>query len=228
MKQLRLSDTSTCRPDSVPIRLFRIQGKKGVVQAAVHLIEQAVAKYKDLCDCKRRGEFVQREHIINKVEFYYQPPPRKAFATPADEPPGSTGNCCNSGGKQLAGGSEVVAHGSGQACNGQVGGAPAQQLPFAPHHVWLQHLQQQHQAQAAAAQQHKQAQAAAIHHEANQVYIIKTPAISATKRTSYNYMPCPSLETTIDHLSLYNFEVDLHSRIQGKYIPKGLLSYESN
>lgn len=67
-----------------------------------------------------------------------------------------TGGCCS--GK--AGGE--VANG-GQA-NKQ--GAPGQ-MPFAPHHVWLQHLKQQHQAQAAA-QQHKQAQAAM--HEVTQVW----------------------------------------------------------
>lgn len=118
-----------------------------VVQAAVALIEQAVAKYKDLCDCKRRGEFVQREHMINGVEFYYQPPPRKAFANANEQPQ----NCCTK---------------AGDASHGGNGNAVSSALPFAPHHVWLQHLQQQHQAQAAV-QQQKQAQAAM--HEASQV-----------------------------------------------------------
>ncbi|KAG0562453.1 hypothetical protein KC19_9G147700 [Ceratodon purpureus] len=129
--------TESCRPDSIPIRLFRIQGKKAVVQAAVALIEQAVAKYKDLCECKRRGEFVQREHVISGVEFYYQPPPRKAFA--------------NNGNDQ----SPKADDGPGAQQNGTVGS----NAPFSPHHVWLQHLQQQqqHQVQAvAAAQQQKQ------------------------------------------------------------------------
>jgi hypothetical protein len=111
-----------------------------VVQAAVALIEQAVAKYKDLCECKRRGEFVQREHVISGVEFYYQPPPRKAFA--------------NAGNEQ----SPKAEDGPGAQQNGPVG-SPA---PFPAHHVWLQHLQQaqqqqQHQVQAVtAAQQQKQ------------------------------------------------------------------------
>lgn len=113
------------RPDSVPIRLFRIQGKKAVVQAAVALIEQAVAKYKDLCECKRRGEFVQREHVIGGVEFYYQPPPRKAFA--------------NNGNEQ----SPKAAEGPQSVLSTAA--------PFPPHHVWLQHLQQQQQVQAVAA-----------------------------------------------------------------------------
>lgn len=135
------------RPDSIPIRLFRIQGKKAVVQAAVALIEQAVAKYKDLCECKRRGEFVQREHVISGVEFYYQPPPRKAFA--------------NNGNEQ----SPKAEDGPGPQQNGPVGTA----APFPPH-VWLQHLQQQqHQVQAVAAAQQQKQQAHTSLLEATQV-----------------------------------------------------------
>lgn len=106
-----------------------------MVQAAVLLIEQAVAKYKELCECKRRGEFVQREHVINGVEFYYQPPPRKAFANSGSEP------------------SRQAEEGSPRAqLKGPVVAASA---PIASHHAWLQHLQQQ-QVQAVAAQQQKQ------------------------------------------------------------------------
>ncbi|GLJ31269.1 hypothetical protein SUGI_0627190 [Cryptomeria japonica] len=32
-----------------------------------------------LCECKSRGEFVQREHVIKGVEFFYQPPPKIAL-----------------------------------------------------------------------------------------------------------------------------------------------------
>ncbi|XP_073386017.1 uncharacterized protein [Physcomitrium patens] len=127
--------TESCRPDSIPIRLFRIQGKKAVVQTAVSLIEQAVAKYKDLCECKRRGEFVQREHVINGVEFYYQPPPRKAFTNNDNEH------------------SPKAEDGPGAHLNDPV----ATTVPFQPHQVWLQHLQQQHhQVQAVAAHQQTQ------------------------------------------------------------------------
>ncbi|CAM6097500.1 unnamed protein product [Calypogeia fissa] len=156
--------TESCRPDAVPIRLFRIQGKKAVVQAAVALIGQAVAKYKDLCDCKRRGEFVQREHIINGVEFYYQPPPRKAFALNAPDQQQQQQQqqaCCSSGGGKSVGGAVVgtddppphgstgmagVQSGAGSTVVTNPGTQP--QLSFTPHHVWLQHLHaQQHQKQ---------------------------------------------------------------------------------
>lgn len=132
------------RLDSIPIRIFRIQGKKSVVHAAVALIEQAVAKYKDLCECKRRGEFVQREHVINGVEFYYQPPPRKAFAnTNANEQPPKTGD------------------GGAQMNTSPVSSA----MPYPPHHLWLQHLQQQQQqaqVQGSPHQNNKQPQAAVL------------------------------------------------------------------
>ncbi|XP_024368515.1 uncharacterized protein [Physcomitrium patens] len=144
--------TESCRPDSIPIRLFRIQGKKAVVQTAVALIEQAVVKYKDLCECKRRGEFVQREHVINGVEFYYQPPPRKAFAN---------------NGNEL---SPKAEDGPGV----QLKNHWATAASFPPHHVWLQHLQeqQQHQAQTVAAQQQKQ-QAHLSLLEASQGQVVK-------------------------------------------------------
>ncbi|GLJ31263.1 hypothetical protein SUGI_0627010 [Cryptomeria japonica] len=64
---------------ALPVRLFCIQGSKRAVQAAVYVIEEAVAKYRALCECKSRGEFVQREHVINGVEFFYQPPPKMAL-----------------------------------------------------------------------------------------------------------------------------------------------------
>ncbi|KAJ7287868.1 hypothetical protein O6H91_Y318200 [Diphasiastrum complanatum] len=118
--------TDSCREDSiVPMRLFRIQGKKAVVQAAVSLIEQAVRKYKDLCDCKRRGEFVQREHLINGVEFYYQPPPRKAFSSLA-----LAAEACRP---------KTVPPPSGHGSSQQL------PLPFGAHQVWFHqfHAKQQ-------------------------------------------------------------------------------------
>ncbi len=144
------------------------------MQTAVALIEQAVAKYKDLCECKRRGEFVQREHIINGVEFYYQPPPRKAFAlaaAAAAAADGQSAGCCTQmvgdvGAAAAAAAAHVVV---GQATNAT---GTAQQLPFSPHHVWLQHLQQQQQQQQAQAapQQHQQ-NSQAIIHESTQVLL---------------------------------------------------------
>ncbi|KAL2630851.1 hypothetical protein R1flu_015537 [Riccia fluitans] len=148
--------TESSRPDAVPIRLFRIQGKKAVVQAAVVLISQAVVKYKDLCDCKRRGEFVQREHVINGVEFYYQPPPRKAFAVIPES------SLCSSGGNLVnnqVGGNSKQGSGAGPDPSQGVGvpndGGSDQllrpapvihgQLSFPLHQVWLQYFQAQQQ-----------------------------------------------------------------------------------
>lgn len=83
---------------------------------------------------------MQREHMINGVEFYYQPPPRKAFAVNAEsccnlDPPTS---CTNSN----KGGMEVGNVEGG--CLIETTGTQAQaQLSFNSHHVWFQHLQQQ-------------------------------------------------------------------------------------
>eukprot|EP00898_Chlorokybus_atmophyticus_P001454 jgi/Chlat1/2309/Chrsp17S00168 len=80
--------TDSLDPDNAT-RMFKIQGKKQSVKAAVDLIAQAVQLYKDLCESKRRGEFVQRVHTLASVEFTYQPPPRKALLAsgPADDHP---------------------------------------------------------------------------------------------------------------------------------------------
>ncbi|KAH8975407.1 hypothetical protein BDL97_01G155700 [Sphagnum fallax] len=182
--------TESCRPDSVPIRLFRIQGKKAVVQTAVALIEQAVAKYKDLCECKRRGEFVQREHIINGVEFYYQPPPRKAFAlaaaAAAAAADGQSAGCCT----QMVGDVGAAAAAAAHVVVGQATNATgtAQQLPFSPHHVWLQHLQQQQQQQQAQAapQQHQQ-NSQAIIHESTQGQLMKASGVQVLDCHSQNH-----------------------------------------
>ncbi|XP_024538771.1 uncharacterized protein LOC112349159 [Selaginella moellendorffii] len=129
------TESSACRHSNsatgVPMRLFRIQGKKAVVQAAVALVEQAVAKYRELCECKRRGEFVQREHVINGVEFYYQPPPRKAFSDQlaSSRTPSSSSSPSPA--------SVAAAATSTSNCNS---GSRAD-VPFPPHHAWLRHLQ---------------------------------------------------------------------------------------
>ncbi|GLJ31276.1 hypothetical protein SUGI_0627380 [Cryptomeria japonica] len=73
------TETDCAHPTALPVRLFRIQGNKRAVQAAVYVIQEAVAKYRALCECKSRGEFVQREHVINGIEFFYQPPPKMAL-----------------------------------------------------------------------------------------------------------------------------------------------------
>ena len=59
-----------------PSRVFRVQGQRRAVAAAVEIIHEAVERYKELCEGKRRGEFVQRQQRIRGVEFSYQPPPR--------------------------------------------------------------------------------------------------------------------------------------------------------
>ncbi|GLJ31273.1 hypothetical protein SUGI_0627340 [Cryptomeria japonica] len=68
------TETDCGHPAALPVRLFCIHGNKRAVEVAVYVIEEAVAKYRALCECKSRGEFVQREHVINGVEFFYQPP----------------------------------------------------------------------------------------------------------------------------------------------------------
>ncbi|GLJ31277.1 hypothetical protein SUGI_0627420 [Cryptomeria japonica] len=73
------TETGCAHPAALPVRLFRIQGNFCAVQAAVHVIQEAVAKYRALCECKSRGEFVPREHVINGVKFFYQPPPKMAL-----------------------------------------------------------------------------------------------------------------------------------------------------
>ena len=61
-----------------PTRIFRLQGPRKSVASASEIIHQAVERYKELCEGKRRGEFVQRAQRIRGVEFSYQPPPRSA------------------------------------------------------------------------------------------------------------------------------------------------------
>ena len=61
-----------------PTRIFRLQGQRKSIAAASEIIHQAVERYKELCEGKRRGEFVQRAQRIRGVEFSYQPPPRSA------------------------------------------------------------------------------------------------------------------------------------------------------
>ena len=61
-----------------PTRIFRLQGQRKSVASASEIIHQAVERYKELCEGKRRGEFVQRLQRIRGVEFSYQPPPRSA------------------------------------------------------------------------------------------------------------------------------------------------------
>ena len=61
-----------------PTRVFRISGTRRAVHSAAEIISDAVERYKELCEGKRRGEFVQRQQHVRGVEFAYQPPPRSA------------------------------------------------------------------------------------------------------------------------------------------------------
>eukprot|EP00270_Netrium_digitus_P008808 TRINITY_DN2650_c0_g1_i1.p1 TRINITY_DN2650_c0_g1~~TRINITY_DN2650_c0_g1_i1.p1 ORF type:complete len:861 (+),score=134.74 TRINITY_DN2650_c0_g1_i1:278-2860(+) len=61
------------------VRRFRIQGRKDRVERVIRLMYSAVLKYRELCERKRDGEFVLREHQIDGVDFQYQPPPRKTL-----------------------------------------------------------------------------------------------------------------------------------------------------
>jgi len=73
-----------------PSRVFRVQGQRRAVASAVEIIYEAVERYKELCEGKRRGEFVQRQQRIRGVEFSYQPPPRAVapHAAALGTPPG--------------------------------------------------------------------------------------------------------------------------------------------
>jgi len=66
-----------------PCRVFCIQGSSDAVMTASSIIHEAVERYKELCEGKRRGEFVQRLQYIRGVEFSYQPPPKTAVPNAA-------------------------------------------------------------------------------------------------------------------------------------------------
>jgi hypothetical protein len=76
-----------------PSRVFRVQGQRRAVAAAVEIIHEAVERYKELCEGKRRGEFVQRQQRIRGCEFSYQPPPRSVapHAAALGSPPDGSG-----------------------------------------------------------------------------------------------------------------------------------------
>ena len=61
-----------------PTRVFRIRGVPSDVSLAAEIIREAVARYNELCEGKRRGEFVRRAQKVRDVEFSYQPPPKTA------------------------------------------------------------------------------------------------------------------------------------------------------
>ena len=94
-----------------PTRVFRVTGPRKSVAAASEIVHQAVERYKELCEGKRRGEFVQRQQRIRGVEFSYQPPPRSAAPQAA----------------ALGGGRLLQQHHTGGG-----GGAPASALFGAP------------------------------------------------------------------------------------------------
>lgn len=75
-----------------PCRVFCIQGNPESVMAASNLIHEAVERYKELCEGKRRGEFVQRLQYIRGVEFSYQPPPKNVVPNAASVNVSRTGN----------------------------------------------------------------------------------------------------------------------------------------
>ncbi|KAK9823648.1 hypothetical protein WJX72_004420 [[Myrmecia] bisecta] len=58
-------------------RVFVIEGKHRSVVMALQIISDAVDRYKMLCEGALRGQCVAPSQIVHKVEFNYQPPPRK-------------------------------------------------------------------------------------------------------------------------------------------------------
>ena len=63
-----------------PTRVFRIKGTAESVSDAASIICEAVARYNELCEDKKKGEFVRRTQKVRDVEFSYQPPPKTASA----------------------------------------------------------------------------------------------------------------------------------------------------
>ena len=102
-----------------PTRIFRLQGPRKSVASASEIIHQAVERYKELCEGKRRGEFVQRAQRIRGVEFSYQPPPRSAAPQAA-----ALGGVKGAGGIVAA-----SAHGYPEPAMGAAGGSTASVKP---------------------------------------------------------------------------------------------------
>mmetsp|Transcript_8152 Transcript_8152/g.30253 ORF Transcript_8152/g.30253 Transcript_8152/m.30253 type:complete len:399 (-) Transcript_8152:970-2166(-) len=103
-----------------PCRVFCIQGTSEAVMTASSIIHEAVERYKELCEGKRRGEFVQRLQYIRGVEFSYQPPPKTAVP-----------NAASVGGQAAAAAAALL--------QGQQSRATPQQLAaFAQHNMFMQ------------------------------------------------------------------------------------------
>lgn len=70
-------------PGKRACRAFRVLGKREKIASAVEIIQAAVQRYKDLCEGKSQGIYVQRQQYVNGVEFCYQPPPKSKCPTAA-------------------------------------------------------------------------------------------------------------------------------------------------
>lgn len=70
-------------PGKRACRAFRVLGKREKIANAVEIIQAAVQRYKDLCEGKSQGIYVQRQQYVNGVEFCYQPPPKSKCPTAA-------------------------------------------------------------------------------------------------------------------------------------------------
>lgn len=101
-----------------PTRVFRIKGVANDVALAAEIIKEAVVRYNDLCENKKRGEFVRRQQKVRDVEFSYQPPPKTAG--------GGGGGQIRENGMQR--------NGSQQKLNGHHGGMNARAPMFLPPH----------------------------------------------------------------------------------------------
>jgi hypothetical protein len=76
----RSSWTETGRAAHRSTRVFRVRGAPHDVSLVAEIVREAVARYNELCEGKRRGEFVRRSQRVRDVEFSYQPPPKTATA----------------------------------------------------------------------------------------------------------------------------------------------------
>lgn len=70
-------------PGKRACRAFRVLGKREKISYAVEIIQAAVQRYKDLCEGKSQGIYVQRQQYVHGVEFCYQPPPKSKCPTAA-------------------------------------------------------------------------------------------------------------------------------------------------
>jgi hypothetical protein len=79
------------------VRTIVIEGNPRSVVLALSILCEAIELYKELCEGKYCGKFVDRCQVIRGVEFVYSPPPRSAVPYAAALKPESGGTGSGSG-----------------------------------------------------------------------------------------------------------------------------------